>query len=142
MAMYDQKSVIQSVDLGTVTLSGETPGATQWVDLEGFEACTLILRAATITDAGTADGFTLQVQHGDTLAAADAANVTGSSAQVTSNDDDDKIVAVISYVGDKRYVRVNGTGTTGTDATYLVTAILGHPEYAPTTAIGTSLAAT
>jgi hypothetical protein len=147
--MRDMLSNKQVVLIGTVTLSGVTPGATSWVDTRGFDACTLVLATDTVTDAGTASGFTFTAQHADDTAAASAAaivaadSVNGAIAlTVTADTDDNKLIGGIGYKGSKRYVRLNGVGTTGTDATVKVYAILNKPHRAATTFVGTAVAAT
>lgn len=147
--MRDMLSNKQVVLIGTVTLSGTTPGATSWVDTREYDACTLLLATDTVTDAGTAAGFTFTAQHSDTTAATDAAaivaadSVNGTIAlSVTADTDDNKVIGGIGYKGSKRYVRMNGVGTTGTDATVKVYAILNKPHRAKTTFVGTAVAAT
>jgi hypothetical protein len=147
--MRDMLSNKQVVLLGTVTLSGVTPGATSWVDTREFDAATLILATDTVTDAGTSSGFTFTAQHSDTTAAADAAaivaadSVNGTIAlTVTADGDDNKVIGGIGYIGSKRYVRMNGVGTTGTDATVKVYGILNKPHRAKTTFVGSNVAAT
>jgi hypothetical protein len=132
-----------------VTLSGVTPGATSWVDTREFDAVTLILATDTVTDAGTSAGFTFTAQHSDTTVAGDAAaivaadSVNGTIAlTVTADGDDNKVIGGIGYKGSKRYVRMNGVGTTGTDATVKVYGILNKPHRAATTFLGTAVAAT
>lgn len=147
--MRDMLSNKQVVLLGTVTLSGTTPGATSWVDVRGFDACTLVLATDTVTDAGTVDGFIFTAQHSDSTTSVSAAaiatedSVDGTIAfSVTSDSDDNKVIGGIGYKGSKRYVRMNGVGTTGTDATVKVYAILNKPHRAETTFVGSSVAAT
>jgi hypothetical protein len=147
--MRDMLSNKQVVLLGTVTLSGVTPGATSWVDTREFDAVTLILATDTVTDAGTSSGFTFTAQHSDTTVAGDAAaivaadSVNGTIAlTVTADGDDNKVIGGIGYIGSKRYVRMNGVGTTGTDATVKVYGILNKPHRAKTTFVGTNVAAT
>jgi hypothetical protein len=147
--MRDMLSNKQVVLIGTVTLSGTTPGATSWVDIRGFDACTLVLVTDTVTDAGDASGFTFTAQHSDTTAASAAAaidatdSVSGAIAlSVTADADDNKVIGGIGYNGNKRYLRMRGVGTTGTDATVKVLAILNKPHRAETTFVGTAVAAT
>lgn len=147
--MRDNKSNTQMVFLGTITLSGTTPGASSWVDTRGFDAASLVLKTGTVTDAGTAAGFTFTAQHSDTTAAADAAAIAAADAvggvtsiTVTADTDDDKIINGIGYLGSKRYVRLNGVGTTGTAAVVDVYAVLGEPAQAPTSFVGAAVAAT
>ena len=147
--MRDMLSNKQVVLLGTVTLSGTTPGATSWVDTREFDAATLVLVTQTVTDAGTSAGFTFTAQHSDLTTAASAASIVAADAingtislTVTADGDDDKVIGGIGYVGSKRYLRLNGVGTTGTDAVVKVLAILNKPHRAATTFVGTAVAAT
>lgn len=147
--MRDMLSNKQVVLLGTVTLSGTTAGATSWVDTRGFDAVTLMLATDTVTDAGATAGFTFTVQHSDTTVAGDAATIVAADSvngtialSVTADGDDNKIIGGIGYKGSKRYVRMNGVGTTGTDATVKVYGILNKPHRAATTFVGTAVAAT
>ena len=147
--MRDMLRNKQVVHLGNLTLSGSTPAASAWVDMRGFDACTIVMINNTITDAGDADGFTATAQHSDTTTSADAAaivaddSVDGSVAiQVTADDADDAIAGGIGYKGNSRYLRLNAVGTTGTNADVSVVAVLNKPHRAATTFIGTSVAAT
>jgi hypothetical protein len=150
MAMFDTVSDSSWVVLGKLTLSGTTPAATAWVDMQGYNAVDLAFLNATVTDAGAAEGYTITMQDSDTTAAADAVAVTAANAvdgvvSTTTTDDthDDRITAVMGYVGGKRYVRANGVGTSGTNA---VIYVLGRrsrsTDARPVVTIGTSTAAT
>lgn len=148
--MRDILSDMQVVHLGTLTLSGTTPAASAWADLSGFDGATLMVVNNTVTDAGTAAGFTLTMQHGDTTAASGAADIAvtdsvdGATVAVTVTSDtaDNVIGGALGYVGKKRYIRFNAVGTTLTDASVSIVAILGKPARRKTTAIGTKVAAT
>ena len=147
--MRDMLSNKQVVLLGTITLSGTTPGASSWVDTREYDAVTIVLVTQTVTDAGDAAGFTFTAQHSDLTTAASAAaivaadSVNGVTAlSVTADADDDKVIGGIGYKGSKRYVRLNGVGTTGTNAVVKVMAILNKPHRAATTFVGTAVAAT
>jgi len=147
--MRDMKSNKQMVLLGTVTVSGTTPAASAWVDTRGFDAATIVVKANTVTDAGTTDGFTVTAQHSDLTTAASAAAIVAADAtdgvisvQVTSDAADNTIAGGIGYRGSKRYVRMNVVGTTGSDATFDVYAVLNVPHRAKTTFVGASVAAT
>lgn len=147
--MRDNISNIQMVFLGTVTLSGTSAAASDWVDTRGFDAASLVVKTNTVTDAGTASGFSFVMQEGDDSTDSGASNVvTGeilgalSDLTVTSDTADDELIGAVGYVGDSRYVRLEGTGTTNTDATVDVYACLTYPARAETTFVGTSVAAT
>jgi hypothetical protein len=147
--MRDNISNTQEVQTAIVTLSGTTPAASEWIDVRDFDSVTLSVRTETVTDAGTASGFSFIMQESDTTAAADAATVAAgeilgdlSDLTVTSDSDDDKLIGRVGYVGNARYIRLLGTGTTGTDATLTVGAVLCHPSRAATTPVGTAVAAT
>lgn len=147
--MRDTKSNTQMVHLGTLTLSGTTPNASNWVDLRGFGSCILVLSTNTVTDAGTTAGFTATAQHSDLTTAASAAALVAAdttdgtfTVTVTADTDDNKDIGGIGYRGGKRYARLNLVGTTGTDAVVVVRAFLENSSQAPVTFIGTSVAAT
>ena len=147
--MRDMLNNKQVVHLGNVTVSGDTPAASSWVDLRGFDACTLMMVNNTITDAGTAAGFTATMQESDSTAASAATTVAtadtvdgANTIQVTADNADDSIAGGIGYKGGSRYVRFNVVGTTGSDADVSVVAILNKPHRAATTFVGTAVAAT
>lgn len=149
MAKYDGKSEIQVVDLGTLTLSGVTPAASAYVDTQGFEAVSFVIRNNTVTDAGTAAGFTATLQASADTAAASAAPAATTDAPdgvvtvvVTSDAADDSTAGVLGYIGTSRYAGISITGTTATDADVTVLAILSRPHVTPTTAVGTKVART
>lgn len=149
MSQRDNLSCTQMVLLGTVTLSGTTPAASAWVDTRGFDSASLIVKTNTVTDAGTAAGFSFELQESDTTAASAAtavadAEILGAESDltVTSDGDDNVLVGAVGYLGNARYVRLNGTGTTLTDATVDVYAMLQHAHREETTFVGTSVAAT
>jgi hypothetical protein len=147
--MRDMLRNKQVVHLGNLSLSGTTPAASSWVDVQGFDAATIVLVNNTITDAGTTAGFTATVQHGDDSTAAGAAAIVAAdsvdgaiSVTVTSDTADNSVAGGVGYRGSKRYVRMNVVGTTGTDADVSVIAILNKPHRAETTFVGTAVAAT
>jgi hypothetical protein len=130
------------------TLSGVTPNNSALIDMQGWEALTVYLETGAVTDAGTADGFTMKLQHSDTTAAADfvdcaAAEVIGANVTVTSDTDDTIVKGGIGYRGDKRYVRAVITGTTDTDAAVHVLFLRGRSSTSrPVPTIGATTAAT
>jgi hypothetical protein len=137
------------VHLGNVTVSGTTPATSSYVDTRGFDACTIVVAANTVTDAGTASGFTVTLQDSADTAGASAASVAAANAVdgtvtavVTSDSADNSIAGVMGYVGGERYVGVSVTGTTGSDADLSVYAVLNKPHRAPTDATGAAVART
>lgn len=147
--MRDMLSNKQVVFLGAVTVDGTNAAASSWVDTRGFDACTLVLKTNTVTDAGAEAGFTVTAQHSDLTTAASAAAIVAADSvdgaialTVTADTDDNKVIGGIGYKGSKRYVRFNAVGTTGSDATVDVYAILNKPHRAETTFVGTAVAAT
>lgn len=147
--MRDYISTNSAVHLTTDTLAGVTPNASAWLDTKGFSSAAIEVITGTVTDAGTAAGFTATFQHSDTTADADATDVTadetsnGTTTVTVTDDASDNIVAgVLGYNGNKRYIRVNYVGTTGTAAVVTTLGRLGKPHVAPTTYVGTAVAAT
>jgi len=149
MPQRDCKSTKQVVHLGNLSLSGVTPASSAWVDTREADGVTLIPVVNTITDAGTADGFSFILEESDTTADADASAVDddqmiGAEADltVTSDSADDSVPEGLGYAGSKRYVRLTATGTTGTDADVSVIAVKEKLSTAPRDFVGTSVAAT
>lgn len=147
--MRDFISTVQSVDMTTDTLSGTTPNASAWLDTRGFDAATIEVWTNTVTDAGTAAGFTATLQHSDLTTAVSAVDVPAdetvngvNAVTVTSDASDNVLAGAIGYLGNKRYIRVNYVGTAATDASVRTVGRLSRPHRAPTTYIGTAVAAT
>ncbi|WP_138423714.1 hypothetical protein [Maritimibacter alexandrii] len=131
------------------TLSGATPAKGNIVDVSDAGAATLFLQTGTVTDAGGAAGFSFEVQESDTDADADFtpvadADLVGTEAalSVTDDDDDNKALGSIGYIGTKKHVRVVATGTTGTDAIVSGTWVLQNLRYSPGGTAAAEIAAT
>lgn len=149
MAKFDTLNDMQVVHLGNLALSGTTPAASAYVDLQGFESCTIMVVNNTVTDAGTTAGFTVTLQESDDTTAAGAATVATADAvnaantvTVTSDSADDAMGGAMGYIGGKRYVGVSATGTTLTNADVSIVAVVGKAGIAPPTLIGTKVART
>lgn len=129
MAKFDMRNNAEYGVALSATLSGTTPAAGAWIDMQGWEALTFSVSTGTVTDAGTASGFAFEVQEGDDTTSAGAtavadADLIGLESALTVTDDaaDNTFVGTVGYRGEKRYVRVVATGTTGTDAAVTVHA--------------------
>lgn len=147
--MRDMLSNKQVVHLGNVTVSGTTPATSSYVDLRGFDACTIVVVVNTVTDAGTASGFTVTLQESPDTAGASASSVVAADTTdgtttitVTSDSADNTNAGGFGYVGGERYVGITVTGTTGSDADISILAVLNKPHRAETTFIGTAVART
>jgi hypothetical protein len=129
MAKFDTRNNAEYALALSATLSGTTPSAGGAIDMQGWESVTFTVSTGTVTDAGTASGFSFEVQESDSqdsgyTAVADADLIGAESdLTVTSDTDDNVMVGSIGYRGDKRYVRIVATGTAGTDAAVTVHAI-------------------
>lgn len=149
MAKFDMKSDKQ-VAVGLIaTLSGTTPSKGNVIDMQGFESVTFTVCTGTVTDAGTASGFSFEVQESDStadtgFAAVADADLVGleSALTVTSDSSDGVAVGSIGYVGGKRYVRIVATGTAGTDAAVSVHAIKERAMVSPPAVAASNIAAT
>ncbi len=134
---------------GVATLSGTTAFESNIVDVSACFALTAMLITGTITDAGTASGFTMKLQESDDtadanftdVAAVDMVNET-QTLTVTADDDDDKPIGMLGYLGTSRYVRAVVTGTTGTNATVAVTFVREGLSWEPPASVDTNIAAT
>lgn len=147
--MRDMVSNIQMVHLGNVAVSGTTPAVSSYVDVRDFDGCAIVVVNNTVTDAGTADGYTITLQESADTTAAAASTVAATeevngtvTVAVTSDSADNTIAGKFGYLGTERYVGITVTGTTGSDADISVYAVLGKPHIAPTTFIGTAVART
>lgn len=147
--MRDIISNTQMVHLGNVTVSGTTPATSDYVDLRDFDGVNIVVVNNTVTDAGTADGFTVTLQESADTAGASAGTVAttdtvggANTVTVTSDTADDAIAGAIGYVGGDRYAGITVTGTTGSNADISVYAVLGKPHNAPTTFVGTAVSRT
>ena len=143
----------QTIVQGAVqTLSGVTPNNSALIDCRGFGALSVYAQTGTVTDAGTAEGFTMKLQHSDSRVAGTFVDVpaaglkSGSSGATTVTGVTDAQNGVtlggVGYVGGRRYVRAVFTGTSGTNATVNILGILEKPHRAPTTTVGVTTAAT
>jgi len=150
MAKFDTLNDASWVLLGKLTLSGTSTVTTSLVDMFGYDALDIAFVNGTVTDAGTASGFTSKLQEADVTTAASftdvaTANAVNGVATVTTtlDTDDDKIAGVLGYIGSKRYVRVSATGTTLSDATVFVLGRRSRSGLSrPNATVGTATAAT
>lgn len=131
------------------TLSGTTAATGNIVDVVDCSTVTFLFQTGTVTDAGTAAGFAVEIQESDTTADADFTAVVDndlvgleSELTVTVDGDDDRAVGSLGYIGSKRYVRAVVTGTTGTDATVAGVWALQQPRYAPADVAAANITAT
>lgn len=144
--MRDGLSNIQVRRGANQTLAGTTANNSQAFDVRGFSTATFDLHTGAVTVAGTG-GFTMKLQHSDTLEASDFADapalqVIGTAPVVDSDDDDNIIAGGLGYVGAKRYVRAVLTGTTDTNAVAFIVASMGKPHRAPVDRVGAADATT
>lgn len=146
--MFDIISDLNITRGANQTLSGVTPNNSALIDMQGWNALTVYLASGTITDAGTAAGYTMKLQHSDTTATGDfvdctADEIIGANVTVTSDDADDTLGGGIGYRGNKRYVRAVVTGSTGSNAVVHAVFLRGRSGVArPVPTVGATTAAT
>ena len=123
MAKFDTRNDAEYGLALSETLSGTTKAEGDWIDMQNWESLTFTVSTGTVTDAGTAAGFSFQVEEGDDTTDAGATAVADadligleSALTVTSDTADNEFIGTIGYRGEKRYVRMTAVGTTGTDA--------------------------
>lgn len=134
--MFETLRNASRVHLGKVTLNGTAAVASAGcVDLRGAMGCDITLVTGTISDAGTASGYTVKLQHSDTVVGTDFADVAAADTpngvvSITNavDADDDKIIGVLGYIGAKRYVRVVATGTTNSAGDVHPIAVLAQEQ--------------
>lgn len=150
MSNKDLKNNIKIASGINATLSGVTPAKGNICDLQGCESATFAYLRGTVTDAGTASGFSIEIQECDSTADASFTAVadgdligTEAALQVTVDTSDGEPIGLIGYKGTKRYVRAVVTGTTGTDAAIYGVWIKGNLDFkAPASATSANIAAT
>jgi hypothetical protein len=149
MAQFDERNKCEYGLALSATLSGTTKAEGDWIDMQGFESLTFTVSTGTVSDAGTASGFSFQVEEGDDVTDAGATAVADddligaeSDLTVTADGDDNKFIGTIGYRGQKRYVRMTAVGTTGTNAVVASHAIKGHGAVQGTATIDAGTAAT
>ena len=144
--MFDILSELNLTRGANQTLSGTTPNNSALIDMQGWNALIVYLRTAAVTDAGAAAGFTMKLQHSDSTVAGTFVDVpagqVSGAVSVTSDDDDNKAIGGIRYVGNRRYVRAVITGTADTNAVVYVDFLRGRPATSPVASIGATTAAT
>lgn len=149
MASFDERNNAEYAPGFVATLSGATPQNSTIIDMQGWEALTYVVATGTVTDAGTATGITFEVQHSDDTVGANFTAVPdsgliGLETDLTIDQDtqDDVVIGSIGYRGEKRYVRIVATGTSGTDATVCVSATKRHGAVMVEATIQAPIAAT
>lgn len=150
MAVFDTVNASSWVLMGKLTASGTSTVTTSLVDMQGYNSLEIAFINATVTDAGAAAGYTIKLQEADVTTAGSFTDVATTSAvnatvttQTTVDTDDDKLTAVLGYVGTKRYVRASLTGTAASDAVVYVLARRSRSGLAqPNIIVGTATAAT
>lgn len=131
------------------TLSGTTPSAGNIVNVTDYGAATFCFATHTVTDAGDAAGFSVEIQESDSTAAVSFTAVANadligleSALAVTDDTFDNRAIGCIGYRGSKTYVRAVVTGTTGTNAVVSGVWVLQRPRYAPKGDAAANIAAT
>ena len=149
MAKFDERNNAEYAIGLSATLSGTTPAKGNIVDMRGWESLTFTVSTGTVKDAGTNSGFAFQVQESDDTADANFTAVVDadligleSALTVTSDTADNDFIGSIGYRGNKRYVRIVATGTTGTDAYTAVHAIKRRGAVEHTATVAAKIAAT
>jgi len=109
------------------------------VDLQGYQGALIVIQSGTITD-GTLYTFELKESDDDSTysAVADADLVAGGPANTDVEPSfaatDDNHTHWFSYVGTKRYLRIDLATVTGSPSTgghFIGTVIKGAPRHAP-----------
>lgn len=129
--LVNNVKVVPAIVPGTYKSAADPTGVA--VDLQGFESATLVIQAATVTDAQT-----LTVEESDdnstytTVADDDfvGGKTAGDAFKAVAAAEDD-VCRKVGYKGTKRYLKVGSTGAGATGAVYGVIAVLGHPRHAP-----------
>lgn len=120
--------------ISPVVVSDNTAQVSQIIDLQGYDACEIVVATGTLADADAT--FTALLEDGDAANLSDNAAVA-STARLGSLpsfvfSDDDKVFKV-GYLGAKRYLRLTITPANNTgSAPIAAVAILGAAMKQPT----------
>lgn len=132
MNVHDLRSNIYVTPAVAIeTLSGTTPGTAIAIDRQGYSSVTLVVGTGAITDAGTAAGIVWELTESDAsdsgYTAVGDGDLIGTEAglSILLDTDDNKIIGTLGYKGNKRYLKLTPTGSTGTDGTVYAICILG-----------------
>ncbi len=114
--------------------TGDAAVSTEVCDLQGFNACELILSFGSIADSDVT--LVVVFYDGDTTSpasAVDDADLLGTEALLMPLMTDDNKVYKLGYTGHHRYVKATITPTNNTGAILMSGVwVLGHPAVAPT----------
>lgn len=129
--MRDLKSNIKPVQ-SLVPINRNAAANGTGVDLSGFASAAVMFNCGAIGGTGSPT-FTFEVQESSdntTFTAAADADIRGIEPVVTAAN----VVAMVGYIGNKRYIRAALKTVSGTSPTLdcAATVVLGHPTVAPT----------
>lgn len=137
-SMKDKVKITQVENPATVTASGKSDG----VDMQDFNSLLFLVSVGTFTFTGT-DKLTITVEHADVdtdgsyaaCAAADlyddAETPASGIAKVLDGTEDQNMVHVVGYRGNKRYVRLNITEGGTVSVILSAVAVRGDSELQP-----------
>lgn len=116
-----------AASLAPAVQSATLKGAT--VDLQGFSSALMVVNTGAVASAGD---FSIAIQHSDTTADGDFANVTVADllGTIPATLEDTKVYRQ-GYIGKKRYVRAVITKAGGTSIAAGAVFVLGNPVLAP-----------
>jgi len=120
--------------ISPVSVSDNTAQVSQIIDLQGYDACEIVVATGSLADADAT--FTALLEDGDAANLSDNAAVA-STARLGSLpsfvfSDDDKVFKV-GYLGAKRYIRLTITPAANASAAlFSAVAILGAAMKQPT----------
>ena len=97
MAKFDERNNAEYGLALSATLSGTTPAEGGVIDMQGWEALTLSVATGTVTDAGTASGFSFEVQESDDTADANFTAVADADSVATDRDWETTCCTSIGY---------------------------------------------
>lgn len=122
--------------ISPVSVADNTAQVGQIIDRQGYESLEYLILTGALADADAT--FTVLLEEGDAANLSDAAAVAdkdllGTEAQASFTFAADDKVFKLGYKGHKRYTRLTITPAGNASAALLAaTAILGHPNVAPT----------
>lgn len=123
-------SVKAVVALQPQDISTDTTTVGEVIDTLGFDSCTFVVATGAIADTNLVPAITECDTSGGSYTAVDDADLIGTEALATLDQDNDADTAKIGYLGSKRYVKLSlvSTSTSGANLVGAV-ALLGHARH-------------
>ena len=128
-------SVLAKKAISPQNETGNTAVVSSIIDTAGYGSAMFVIAYGALEDSGAT--FTVLLEDGDDSGLSDSASVAdtylvGTEAKATVTQANDDVVRCLSYIGNKRYLRLTITPSGNAGNAYVsAVCLLGHPAAAP-----------